>query len=818
MRAIEWVAAWRAVRGRGWSAVFIVLLLGVALAANTVMFAFADSLVFRRDPFPDTDRVFQLRSEVKPPEAYRATDSHRLLKAWAAQTDLIAAAGWSWRKTVFLTGDQPIERVQTLDVTTGFLGLLGAAPRWGRGFRDGDELYTTAFAVIISERLAKRRFGSPLGALGKVMDSTAGPHVVIGVMDPSFAYPNASFEMWRVLDPGGPLNSTVGFVGTIVKVHSRVPAEQMQARLVERAPLVGLSIGFTSLTTTPSASFGAPPANQWTLVLMLMGAAICLLLAASANIASLELAAAARRRRLAAVQLALGASKWRLARVAGLEGLLLVSAAAALGYGLSFAASSLLQPNLPDSLRLASNNPVDVDLRSAGMMLLLAALAWCAAVLPSAVATSRASLSTLTRAQDHLATGSRHVARGRRMLTVAQVSAAIVLVVGGTLFGRSYVNLLAVEKGFDSANLYSISWTLPRSASTVPLLNKALTELANSPGIEALTTASPPPNPGDSASMLGFEIAGQSLPGSVAMARKWVDASYFDVVRMPLQAGRTFGSDSLETDVVVPESFARRFFPDGNAVGQRIRRTRAEPWLTIIGVVGDFRVARTTLPAPNSRPFYYALSRTAERQSVVIGSSEMTIPAAAPISSEAFDSGTITKFLTLTVRTDGRVSPDELSARVRAMAPSVPATVSSVDERYAAMSADTRLASQIVAAFGALAFAVAIAGVFGLMVFLVTARTREIGIRMAIGADAGGIQRMVMVSSLRLVGFGLGIGLLGAYFATRAVESQLFGISPTNPWVFSASAAAVLAAGMLAAWYPARLASRVDPAIALRHE
>ena len=817
MSAIEWVAAWRAVRGRRWSAVFIVLLLGVALAANTVMFAFADSLVFRREPFPDANRVFQLRSEVKPPETYRLRDSHQLLKLWAAQTDLVEAAGWFWRKTVFLAGDRPLEQVHTLDVTHGFLNVLGASPRWGRGFVAEDELDTNVYAVIISERLARRRFGSPVQALGKVLEATAGKHLVVGVMEASFVYPNANFQMWRVFDPDGPLNQNMAGVGTIVKVHARVPPEEMEARLMERASLVGLSAGLRTLTVTPSLFFGRAPQQRWTLVLMLMGAALCLLLAACANIASLELAAAARRTKLAAVQLALGASRWRLARVSALEGLIIISAGSAVAFLLAWSASAWLYPNLPDSLRLTSSNPVDLDPRSAAAMLLFAGLAWCAAVLPAAMATSRASLSTLTKSQDHAVTGSRRLALGRRVLTVAQVSAAMVLLVGGTLFARSYANLLAVEKGFDSSTLYAISWVLPRSVSSAPLLEKAHRDLALSPGIEAMTTSAPPPNLGDSPSTLGLEIAGKSLSGAIAMGRKWVDASYFNVVRMPVRAGRVFGSDSAETDAVVPESFVRRFFPEGNAVGQRFRRSPKEPWLTIIGVVGDFRIARTTLPSASSTPFYYALSPRSVSQTAVLGS-EITVPAAAPPTSAAFDSGTVTRFLSLTVRTDGRLSTHELAARVRALAPSIPATVSSVNDRYAALSADTRLASQIVAAFGALTFAVAIAGVFGLMVFLVTARTREIGIRLAIGADAAEVQRMVLKSSLVLVGIGVAGGLAGAIAAARAIESQLFGISPTSPSVFALSGLAVVAAALLATWYPARLAARVEPAVALRHE
>jgi hypothetical protein len=201
MHAIEWVAAWRAVRGRRWSAVFIVVLLGVALAANMVMFAFADSLFFRPVPFADADRVFFLRPEVKEPDRPRGRDYHRFLQGWREQKDLVEAAGWYQQKTVFIAGDRPLRRVQTLDVTTDFLRVLGAAPGWGREFADTDMRDTSVFAVVISERLARERFGHAENAVGKTLDATSAPHVVVGVMDKSFAFPHAGYDMWRLLDP-----------------------------------------------------------------------------------------------------------------------------------------------------------------------------------------------------------------------------------------------------------------------------------------------------------------------------------------------------------------------------------------------------------------------------------------------------------------------------------------------------------------------------------------------------------------------------------------------------------------------------------------
>jgi hypothetical protein len=291
------------------------------------------------------------------------------------------------------------------------------------------------------------------------------------------------------------------------------------------------------------------------------------------------------------------------------------------------------------------------------------------------------------------------------------------------------------------------------------------------------------------------------------MGRKWVDADYFSVIRLPLKEGRLPlpGETNI---VVVPELFARRFLAGTHAAGRTFRRSPREPWQTIVGVVGDFRTERTRMPEPGDREiYYYSITTPAPPRPVA------TSGAARPI-----DDGGITRSLTLTVLTNGAPDDGALASRARDVDPSLRVTVTAVDERYARQSEDTRLAGQIVSGFSVLAFVIAMAGIYGVMAFLVAGRTREIGIRMALGADAAAIRRLVLASSVRMVVVGAVAGLTIAFGASRWVESQLFGVSATDPGTYAIATMTVILVALFATWHPARQAACVDPAITLRSE
>jgi predicted permease len=809
MNGAEWKDAWRGLRSRRGAGVFVVVLLAVALAANAVMFSVADSLVFRRQPFAEPERILALSGRTKAPERIDLATSARLMRAWREQGDLLSAVGGSLNKTLFLRGDGPMEEVSTLDVTIGFFDVLGSRPRWGRAFVDGDERDPSAFAVILSEDLARRRFGSPDRAPGQTLDASAGKLVVVGVMDRSFAYPSAKCQIWRALDPTGPLMRNFGGVSAVVRVRSDVPMAEVDARVRERAARVGAAAGLSSYTINTRPLFSPVAADRRTFVLVLLGAALSLLLAACASAASVELAGAARRTHTSAIQLALGASRARLARVVAIEGAQIVAAAVVIASVVAWFAIAAIGDLLPASLGNATNNPIDLDARVVAVMVGLAALAWLAAAASPIVAAFRSTLMPLIKADDRGASASRRAVVLRRVLTASQVAVAVALVTCAVLFARTYRNLLDVEKGFDSADLFSMSWSMPSDYPFAALRTQAVSVLRQTPGVGAVTTSSPPPSTGDSPGPVAIEVdGGAPADPPVLFGRKWVDVDYFNVVRLPLRAGRLPQPGDAPTDVVVPALFARRFWGSDDPTGHTFRLRPNDAWYRVIGVVGDFRTSRTRMPQDGDRELYFYY--------IPPPPSAPATAAATPAGPPPIDTGGSWRILSLTVRTDGRVTRESLQAIARRIDPKVDVTVDSVDREYRAQVDDTRLAAEVVSIFGWVAFGVAMAGVYGVMAFIVATRTREIGIRVALGADGPAIRRFVLGSSLRMALLGGAAGIALALAGARWLQSQLFGVSATDwPTYLVVTLAATLAA-VAATWLPARHAAAVDPALTLR--
>ena len=544
---------------------------------------------------------------------------------------------------------------------------------------------------------------------------------------------------------------------------------------------------------------------------VLLGAALSLLLAACASVASVELAGSARRARASAIQLALGASRGSLARIVAIEGAGLVLAAFVLAIVLARIGVEAIRGGLPATLTRASNNVIDLDMRVVLLMFALAALTWMAASVSPMAAAFRSSFMGLMKSDDRGAIASRRAAFVRRALTACQVSVAVALVTCALLFTRTYSNLLAVDKGFDSENLFSIAWSMPMDYPLASLRTQAVTALRQTPGIEAVTTSAPPPSTGDSPGPVAVEVDGAApLDPPVLLGRKWVDQGFFSVVRLPLKAGRLPQPGDSPTDVVVPSLFARRFFKNGDAVGHSFRLSASAPWHRVIGVVGDFRTSRTRMPEDGDRELYF--------YAIPAAPSAQASPAQVEPQTRFVDNGGSWRNLALTLRTNGLVSLATLETVVRQIDPQVQATVTAVDRRYEAQADDTRLAATVVSAFGWLAFIVAMAGVYGVMAFIVVCRTREIGIRVALGADAPAIRRFVLGSSLRMVLLGGAVGIGLALLGSRWLQSQLFGVSAVDPATYGLATIVAVLASIVATWLPARHAAAVDPAITLRSE
>ena len=809
---LKW--AWRAVRARRWRAILAVALLAIALAANTVMFSVADSLVFARVPFRDAHRIVEIQREW-PDKSRDSFQSGALLAQWRNQTDLFVSVQAYLSKTIFLTSGGNAELVRTIDVTPGLIEILGVAPRWGRSIAPGDELDTSLQVVLVSEQLATRLFGRPELAVGKRIETTADPLLVVGVMPSTFRFPDGTTGIWRALDPSGPLARGFAGVMTIARLAPGLTIETAQSVMTERSPALAAAAGRPGPYAAFAGSFYMSRAGSGATFYMLLGAALCLLLIACANVASLELAGALQRARAYAVHAALGASRRVLGRIALLEGLVLLTIALAGAIGLAWLGIEEMNRYLPDALRLRTANPIDFDLRTTSWMAAAAALTWLLVSLPTVLFASRARLLHVLKQDDRGAAASRASGLVRQALTVGEIALALVLTIGGVLYARSYQSLLAQDKGFDSANLAQIGFTIPvqyyNGYGEMPALAaETMRRVTAVPGVLGATWASAPPSTGNSPTS-GLKIEIDDRPPAeepISLAVSPVDAFYQPVIGLPLRQGRWLRPDDPETVTVVTESFARRYWPGQDPIGHRVRPTAKHPWYEVVGVAGNLRSASRSTTGSRDRSYLiYTLRQPPPPP-----------PPPTPDKPPPRATGGSWRFLNITIRMDRADRAEAALAAARSVDQRVRVELDFVDDSYAEMHGDTLLALRVVGGFAGFAFVVAMVGVYGVMAFLVAGRTREIGIRMALGATAQDVNRLVLRSSGTMVAIGTCVGVAAALVTTRWTGSQFFGVAPTAPGIYLLVTVTVVATSLLATWRPARAAARIDPVVTLKDQ
>jgi putative ABC transport system permease protein len=792
----ELLWAWRGIRARRWTAAFTVGLLALAVAANGIVFSVADAVVFNTVPYPGADRIITFVDAARP--SGPASLSKSAFKELTRQADVLKYLAAYNGTAIFLTGEGAAERVTALNVTPQLMDVLGVRPEWGRSLSASDILPTDSDAVLVSAALATSRFGHPEAAVGRTLETTDLPLRIIGVMPADFRFPGGREQIWRGFDLEGPLAKNVFATTALGRLRDGLSFEATVARLA-----------VTSGGPLPRPYEGQrhDPASYWAL----LGAAACLLLTACANAASVELAMAVGRSRTYAIQRSLGASKWVLARVALIEGALIVGVASLVGTGVASMALHVLTSALPDVYSTVPVNPIDLDYRVIAFMVVVSAFVWVVTTIPVIVFASGARVIEVLKGASHSHAGSAKGTWTRHALTVTQIALATVLLVGSLLFTHTYLARINIDKGFDSTNLAEVSLTIPPQLfdQRVSVMTDLLERLKSLPGVEAVMPTVPPQSANVPSAIDSLEIDGVAFgTPKLFLSTKTVPWNYHDVLRIPLRSGRPFIVGEPPTQVIVSEHFAKKFWPDG-AIGHTFRESPADPALQIIGVAAHVRTIDDGRKGLEGDRFLYYVPQQPPRprasQSVIARRTETR-------------GSSVTGYLVLTVRVD---SPDRLTDvldAARSSAPKFQASVTLVDQEYAKWEADTLLQTQVITSFGILAFLMAIAGVYGVMAFLVASRTRELGVRMALGASHGDVVSLVLGSATRLALVGAGLGLTGAFVGTRYVESQLSGVSPTDPLTYVTVSIVVIAGATVATWWPARQAARVDPAITLRAE
>jgi len=795
----------RSLRSRPLLVMVTVAVLALGIGASTAVFSVVDAVLLRPLPFAAPDRLLMVWMGLPEQNQPYIAVSYSFVEMLRKRSrSLAAVAAMPETNSEFtLAGAEPA-RVNGRLVTGNFFEVLGASARFGRTFTESEDTIGAPRVVVISHGLWQRQFGGDPALVGRTLAVDGTPMTVIGVMPVDFRYPPGA-ELWTPVVPMIPqevANPAVNWAVVVARMAegssiARVRAEldQSQAAFVQEQKIPG-PIPRSVLTPLAEHLFG--PARPVLLVMML--AVLLVLLVACANVAALLLARAGARQREIAVRLALGASRARLARQLLAESALVATAGGLAGAGLAVWTLQALIALVPaDVPRLAD---AAIDLRVLAFAL---ALTFVSSLLAGLVPALLASKPELTEA---LGSGARTAGPGRHgrlraLLVASEVAVAVVLLAGAGLLVRTFQNLRHVDLGFDPRHVLAFEVSGMHEDSTASKrhqLTRALLErIGGMPGVEAAAAALMGPLSGH----VGWDWPYRADDQSEDEARhnpplnlQVVTPEFFPTMKVPLRRGRTFTDrDTKATPhvVVVSQALARRHWPGQDPVGKRVQVPATTPpyapiWLTIVGVVGE--------------------SRYRDLQAVWL---DLYLP---HLQSE-------NQLRHMVVRTRGNPSALAAALRqaVRAVDPDLMlAGVTTMDTALDTARGGARFGMQLLSGFALTALALAALGTYGVLAFMVAGRTREIGVRMALGARAADVLRLMLGQGLRPVALGLAVGVAGSLALGRALSTLLFGVAPHDALTMAGAAAVLAAAAAVACYFPARRAARLDPAAALRRE
>jgi putative ABC transport system permease protein len=785
-----------------------VLAAAIAIGASTAVFSAVDRILFRPLPYRDEARL--VSAGMMAP-----LDSNEFLLA-DAYFDLRRNPGPFAAVTSFqaggiacdLTEASPL-RMVCLRVEANFLDTLGVRLAAGQPFSAAEDRPNGPRVAIISHALWRGRFAGDPAAIGKTLNIDGAPTRITGVLPPDFVMPtltHADILLPEALDEareraGRALRVFARLQPGFTLPQARSALQPYFARALETVPPQFRKEVTLRVRPLRDRQVGDARAAS----LALLGAVLAVLLIACANIANLLLARAAGREREIAVRAALGASRWRLARLALTESLLLALAGGALGCALAFVLLRAFQAIAPDALpRIAE---ATVDLR----VLLFGA---AAAVLSGI---GFGLFPALRRGAGAALGSTRTVgpARGwlRGALVTAQIAISVILLTGAGLLLRSLDNLERVPMGFETDHAITASFVLGRQRYSRDVEQLALfadleRRLQTLPGVSAAAVSdSIPPFGGTRGRPFStIEVEGRPrLPQGTGGMVDWryVTPGYFAALGIPMRRGRPFTEldrDAGAYSVVIGETLARLMFPGEDPLGKHIQRTPQGQWFTVVGVAAD---ARNLGAERGARPEYYFVRKS--MPDVMWANQEPPLGWRGAVA---------------VVRTavDPKLAASSLRALFAALDPTLPVEISTLREHVARGTERSRFQATLLGTFAAIGVLLAAIGLSGVMSFLVVQRRKEIGVRMALGATPGRIVRLTLGFAARCTAAGLIIGGAGAYAVTRWLRSQLFQVAPGDPRPLALAAALLVLVALLAAAGPARRAARVDPATTLRAE
>jgi putative ABC transport system permease protein len=783
---------------------FIVITLGFAIAANAALFSIVDAVLLRPSPFAAADRLVHVMNVAPRGFTYPGLNGEKL-RQWRGERDIFDAIEAYRAVPVVITGGLEPQEVPAAQISPGLASMLGVPPRHGRLFVEEDLLEGQPPVALVSEGFWRRHLGGDPLAIGGSITIQGRVHEIIGVMPARFHFPSLQEQVWLPLNPasttGGPATAIarLGEGMTVTTAQARIGT--VVARLEEAQPIPsGWNIRLTADTLATA------PEQMQRAVLILFGAVGLLLLIAYANVANVLLSRAVDRQREFAIRLALGAGRGRLVRELLLEGALLGALAGAVGLLAARWSLETLVRLAPANLTFVTTTPIAVDVRVVGFGALLALVTGIACNLPPALRMLRARGADALSGRTAAAAATPVQRRLRASLVVLEVALSVMLLVGAALLARSFVKLNAIDLGFEPDGLLAVTIGLDTQRYDTPARQAALLEavadrVAALPGVEGVAISSGlPPNAGD-LSLAWLETdAGPCAEDPVGIVSNLVTPAYFDVARVAMLDGRPLRTDDPRDTVVVSHAVARHCGVP-TLTGQRVRLGPTAPWLTVAGTTADVK----------------ALGVRHARGDLSVYS--------------AFRAGTFLLPNMATRIGDGRYAARRLIVRTpvpAALLPEVKRALWAIDSDQpvlaagpaSAFMADTirneRFMLTLMALFSVVALALASAGIFGVLAYAVAQRTREFGIRMALGATPRAVLRLVVGQGMALAVLGVVAGVIGAYALSRFLAGLLYEVDPRDPAAFAAIVALVTAVALAACIVPAARALRIDPGVTLK--
>jgi putative ABC transport system permease protein len=774
--------------------------LALGIGANSGIFSVVNAVLLRPLPFTEPEHLIKIWETF--PNGF-GTVSPPNLKDWREQNTAFTGIAAYQSAGYSLQGDHDSERVQAATVSANFFDVLGVLPQLGRSFRSGEDEPGQNRLVILSHDLWHRRFNTDSSIVGKNILLGGENYQVIGVMPPQIRFPSRLTEIWVPLDFTPTQQAARGSHSllTLGRLKPGVSLEQAREQMV----MIASRLEQQYQDSQAGRSVRLIPLQEELVqnvrpaLIVLFGAVGMVLLIACVNVANLLLARAAGRRREIAIRAALGAGRGRLIRQFLTESLLLSIAGGALGLVLAnWGVSALVI--LAGSV-LPRANEIALDGRVVGFTMFLSLLTGVIFGLAPALQSSRTDVQTALKDTGN-AGASPQRNRLRSLLVVAEISAALVLLIAAGLLLKSFWQLQQMDAGLKAENLLTMSISLPTAKySTSPAVDgfyqRLLEQISSVPGVQTAGMINMLP-----LQRWGYNgpiyIQGDPpyKPGHEPLAEiRIVSPAYFEAMGIRLTGGRTFNDhdqDNSEPVVIINQALAAQYFRDRDPIGQRLGRDAGKSWRTVVGVVADVRQSGLT---ESSRaeiyyPYWQAGARDKQSMSLVVrATGEPTVLVAA-------------------VRNEvSAIDPSQPVYNVKTMETVINESVS-----------DRRLNMTLLSIFAAVALILAVIGIYSVMSYTVTQSTREIGIRMALGAQSRQVLKLVVGQGLILTLTGIVIGVVGAFGLTRLLANLLYGVTATDPLIFTSVPALLVLVALSACYLPARRAMKMDPVVALRNE